>query len=123
MPLVFGALSLAGCAEGLTRIGRDEKVRSINKWFPREGFAIRPYGSSLQESCFHLRKNVFDGELFDLTSSEEAQIWEHSFKSDMVSAVAKEPFDCVNVLGSIHMAHAATSNRSRSTRCISNIRA
>jgi hypothetical protein len=41
----------------------------------------------------------------------------------MVSAVAKEPFDCVNVLGSIHMAHAATSNRSRSTRCISNIRA
>jgi len=94
--------SFACAGEGLTWVGTDKKIDSINEWFCWEGFAIRPDWSRVNSPIFHLLKNPVNGSGFDLTNSEEAQIWDDSFESDMVPTIAKEPFDCVNVFGINH---------------------
>jgi hypothetical protein len=85
------------CArERLTRIGSDKKIDSTLEWFCREGFTVRPDWSLINSPLFHLLKNAVDGEGFDLTSSDELQIWDSSFESKMVPTISEKPFDCVN---------------------------
>jgi hypothetical protein len=100
---VFGAESLAGCAEWLARIAATEDVHAAVKLGPWEGFKIRPDRSWVQESRFHFRDQVRAGETFDLTKSDCAQAWDCSFKSEINASVSGTKADVCNCFGSIHI--------------------
>jgi hypothetical protein len=100
---IVGSLSLTCRAEGLAGITGHKDVHSVAKLLAWEGFNIRPDRCCVQESRFHFCDQVRAGESFDLTISDDAQIWDCSFKSEMNASVSGAPFNHCNVLGSIHI--------------------
>jgi len=88
MPRVLLPFALAGCAEGLAGVSPSEDVHAVTKRSPREGLKIRPDRCRVHESRFHFRNQICDGEGFDLTKSDCAQIWDCSFESKLNAAVS-----------------------------------
>jgi hypothetical protein len=101
---VFCAEPFAGGREGLAWITCHKDVHAISKSFAWEGFNIRPDRCCVQESRLHFCNQVRAGEGFDLTISDNAQIWDCSFKSKMNASVSSAPLDHCNVFGIIHIA-------------------
>lgn len=105
-PQVSGVIfseTLSGGTEWLARVSSREDVHLSRKLCPWEGFKIRPDRSDVQLSFFHLRNQVADGEGFDLTKSDCAQIWDCSFKSEINASVSGTKADVCNCFGSIHI--------------------
>jgi hypothetical protein len=103
---VFCSKSLSGCGKWLTRITGHKEAHSVAKFVAWEGFNIRPERCCVHESRFHFCDQVRAGEGFDLTISDDAQIWDCSFESEMNAAVSSAPFDSGKFFGSIHMIHS-----------------
>jgi hypothetical protein len=99
---VFCSESLSGCAEWLAGITSSEDVHAATKLCPREGFKIRPDRCWVHESRFHFCDQVRAGEGFDLTKSDCAQSWEHSFESKFNAAISGTKSK-MSDLGSIHI--------------------
>jgi hypothetical protein len=100
---VIGAESLSCCGEWLAGITGHKEVHSVTKVLAWEGFKIRPERCWVQESRFHFCDQVRNGEGFDLTISDDAQIWDCSFKSEMNPAVSGAPLDSCKLFGIIHI--------------------
>jgi hypothetical protein len=100
---VVGTGSFAGGTERLARVARNEDVHQVSKEFAWEAFTIRPDRKRVHASRFNFRDQIRVCVTFDLTSSDAAQIWDNSFKSEMIPSVAKAPFDAINCFGSIHI--------------------
>jgi hypothetical protein len=103
MSRVLLSFALTGCAEGLAGISPSEDVHAVTKRSPREGIKIRPDRCWVHESRFHFRNQICDGEGFDLTKSDCAQIWDCSFESKLNAAVSSAQANVCNCLGSIHV--------------------
>ena len=103
VPRVLLSFALTGCAEGLTRVSASEDVHAVTKRSPREGFKIRPDRCRVHESRFHFRNQICDGEGFDLTKSDCAQIWDCSLESKLNAAVSSAQAEVCSCLGSIHV--------------------
>jgi hypothetical protein len=101
---VFCAESLSGCGKWLAGVTGHKEVHSVTKVLAWEGLNIRPERCWVQESRFHFCNQVRAGEAFDLAISDDAQIWDCSFKSEMNPAVSGAPLDHCNVFGIIHIA-------------------
>jgi len=78
VPWIVLASTLPCCTEGLTWVAPSEDVHAVTKRCPREGLKIRPDRCWVHESRFHFRNQIADGEGFDLTKSDCAQIWDCS---------------------------------------------
>ena len=83
VPRVFLSESLAGGAEGLARVPATKDVHASVKLSPREGFKIRPDRCDVQLSRFHFCDQIRDGEAFDLSKSDCAQVWDCSLESEI----------------------------------------
>jgi len=103
VPRVLLSFALPGCAEGLTGISASEDVHAVTKRSPREGLKIRPDRCWVHESRFHFRNQICDGEGFDLTKSDCAQIWDDSFESKLNPAVSSAQANVCNCFGNIHV--------------------
>jgi hypothetical protein len=100
---VFGAKSLAGCAEWLARIAAREDVHQSVKLSPREGSQIAPDRCAVQEFCFSLRCQVADGEALDLHKSDCAQALANcSLEAEVDAPVAAAKADVIDGV-SIHI--------------------
>ncbi len=100
---IVGSEAFTGCAEWLAGITASEDVHTVSKWFPREGFKIRPNRCWVHKSRFHFCNQVRNGEGFDLTKSDCAQSWEDSFKSKFNASASRTKPDVCNCFGSIHI--------------------
>jgi hypothetical protein len=102
MSWVVCSFSESGCTKWLTRVATSKNVHAVTKLCPWEGLKIRPYRCWVHESRFHFSDQVRNGEGFDLTKSDAAQIWDCSFKSNFDAAISgtKAEMSC---LGSIHI--------------------
>jgi hypothetical protein len=100
---VVCAEAFSGCAEGLAGVTGHKEVHSVTKVLAWEGLNIRPERCWVQESRFHFCDQVRAGEGFDLTISDDAQIWDCSFKSEMNPAVSGAPLDSCKFFGIIHI--------------------
>jgi hypothetical protein len=96
VPRVLLSFALPGCAEGLAWISPSEDVHAVAKRFPREGFKIRPDRCWLQLSRLHFRNQIADGEGFDLTKSDCAQIWDCSVQSKLNASVSSAQANVCN---------------------------
>jgi hypothetical protein len=103
VPRVLLSFALPGCTEGLAGVAASEDVHSVAKRCPREGLKIRPYRCWVHESRFHFRNQVADGEGFDLTKSDCAQIWDCSFESKLNASISSAEAKVCNCFGSIHV--------------------
>jgi hypothetical protein len=103
VPRVVLASTLPCCTEGLAWIAASEDVHAVTKRSPREGLKIRPDRCRVHESRFHFRNQIADGEGFDLTKSDCAQIWDCSFKSKLNASVSSAQANVCNCFGSIHV--------------------
>ena len=108
VPLVVCAETLASCAEGLAWVAAREHVHQSRKLLPREGLEIAPDRSRIKLPAFHSRKKDFDCEGFDLRISDCAQVWEHSFKSEVNASVPGAKRE-MSDFGSIHMKESPVS--------------
>jgi hypothetical protein len=85
--IVF-SLPLSRGGEGLAWVACHKEVHFTVKGSSREGFKIRPDRCAVQESRFHFCDQVRAGEGFDLTKSDDTQIWDCSLESEMDASVA-----------------------------------
>jgi hypothetical protein len=75
---VFFSESFAGCGKTLAGITPRDDIHQSSKLSEVERLEIRPNRRCVQESRFHFRDQVRDGECFDLTVSDCAQISDNS---------------------------------------------
>jgi hypothetical protein len=102
VPFVVFPFSLSCCGDGLARVAPSEDVHQSVKLSEWEALEIRPKRSWVQESRFHFRDQVRDGEGFDLTNSDCAQASDSSAESEINSTVPGAQADMI-CFGSIHI--------------------
>jgi hypothetical protein len=93
---VFISETLAGCGKSLAGKPACKDAHFAAKRESREGFKIRPDRCRVQESRFHFCDQIRGCEGFDLTKSDDAQIWDCSTKSEMDACVACTEFHDIN---------------------------
>jgi hypothetical protein len=96
MPRVLLSFALTGCTEWLAGISPSEDVHAVTKVRPRECLKIRPDRCWVHESRFHFRNQIADGEGFDLTKSDCAQIWDCSLESKLNASVSSAQANVCN---------------------------
>ena len=115
---VFFSFSLPGRGERLAGEAPREDVHQSVKLSEVEALDIRPNRSWVQESRFHFRDQVRDGESFDLTVSDCAQTSDNSAESETNSTVPGAQLKMID-FGMIHINFPSVSRRWRGCRCAS----
>lgn len=104
------------CCEA--RVAAREDVHQSTKLCEVEGLEIRPDRCWVQESRFHFRDQVRDGEGFDLTNSDCAQASDSSAESEINSTVPGAQANMI-CFGMIHIHFPSVSRRWRGCRSAS----